>query len=111
MNWLTTQTRIDGRFDSSYLSGCAAEPTKKEAQLLNKFITRMKETSFTLRFKKIANCSLDQLCLVIPHDAGWAKRKSGHSQAGAVFALAHKDMLEGKLEDKSSGVKKTLQFM
>ena len=56
----------------------------------------MKETSLTLKFKRIGNGTLRELRIVVPHDAGWAKRKSGHSQAGALFALTHKDLLEGK---------------
>ena len=75
LNWLVTQTRLDGSFDASYLAGCSAEPTKKEALVLNNLLLRMKNSTLSLKFKKIADGDLRNLVLISPHDAGW----QGHS--------------------------------
>ena len=95
LNWLTTQTRLDGAFDSSYYAGCSAAPTKTDALGLNRTVRRIRTTQLHLRFVRLGSGTLEELRVCVPQDAGWASRQSGHSQAGALFLLAEASVLEG----------------
>ena len=96
LNWLCTQTRVDGAFETSFLSSSCSSPTKTDALMLNRCIRRLKARPLHLFFRKIGNGNLDDVRVVVPQDAGWAVRRSGHSQAGALVLLCGAAVLEGK---------------
>lgn len=84
LNRTMTQTRAHASFNASFHAGCNAAPGRAGATRLNKTVRRIKQQREHLNFRKIARGRLEDIVVVVPQGAGWAARKSGHSQAGAL---------------------------
>jgi hypothetical protein len=94
--YAVNNTQPLGAFDTSYLGSRCHEPTKADATHVNKVLRRLKADSSKVIFRRIPG-ALTDLVVVVAQDAGWASRADKKSsQAGAVFLLAHRSILEGK---------------
>ena len=92
--WVSTATRPDQSFLSSYLQGVQDKGCVSHVQQYNKALREMKERKVCLRFP--SNVPIDKWRIICIADAGWGTRSSGESQGGYILCLAHKDILERK---------------
>ena len=94
--WMTTQTRPDLAFDTSFLGSQILTATVETIRFARKILRRARfHRDVCLRFRRL-NTGWKEACIVAFSDAGWGTRAKGHSQAGAIVAIGHPDLIEGK---------------
>jgi hypothetical protein len=94
--WPVINTQPQCAFDVSWLTSKATAPHKCDVAFANKVMRRMQFEPQRLRYVRVTP-TINEWRLVAFHDAGFATRPSGHSQAGALLMVTHPSALEGKL--------------
>ena len=93
MQWLVTQTRVDGMIDVNLLQSCVSTATVETLLAANKILRKLRQGPPELFSRKIED---EILHLVAWSDASWANRRDGKSTGGFLIGLCGQGVLEGK---------------
>ena len=86
LQWLVTQTRVDGMIDVNLLQSCVSNATVETLQSANKVLRKLRQGPPRLFNRHIEG----PLQLIAWSDASWANRRDGKSTGGyLILSLIH----------------------
>ena len=91
LQWLVTQTRVDGMIDVNLLQSCVTTATVETLLTANKILRKLRQGPTRMYNKKING----QLNLVAWSDASWANRRDGKSTGGFLIGICGAEVLAG----------------
>ena len=94
LQWLVTQTRVDGMVDVNLLQSCVATATVETVLAANKVVRKLRQGPAELYTRRLPTDEKHHL--VAWSDASWANRKDGKSTGGFLIGLCGAGVLEGK---------------
>ena len=92
LQWLVTQTRVDGCIDVNLLQSHVTKATVEDLLAANKILRKLRQGPSKLYIRKI----IGPVSLVAWSDASWANRKDGKSTGGFLVGICGTDVLDGK---------------
>ena len=94
LQWLVTQTRVDGMVDVNLLQSCVAGATVDTLHSANKVLRKLRQGPAELYTRKMPENEMHHV--VAWSDASWANRKDGKSTGGYLIGLCGQGVLDGK---------------
>ena len=94
LQWLVTQTRVDGMIDVNLLQSRVVNATVETLQAANKVLRKLRQGPSKLFNKRIP--TEDTIHLVAWSDASWANRRDGKSTGGFLIGLCSHKVLQGE---------------
>ena len=91
LQWLVTQTRVDGMIDVNLLQSCVTTATVENLNSANKILRKLRQGP-----PKMFNRKIDgPLHIVAWSDASWANRRDGKSTGGFLIGICGEGVLDG----------------
>jgi len=97
LQWLVTQTRVDGMIDVNLLQSCVTTATVETLQAANKILRKLRQGPTRMYNRKIEG----PIHLVAWSDASWANRRDGKSTGGFLVGICGEGVLAGKRDHVS----------
>ena len=94
LQWLVTQSRVDGAIDVNLLQSCVTTATVETLLAANKVLRKLRQGPSKLYTRLIPEG--EQIHLVAWSDASWANRKDGSSTGGFLIGLCGEKMIKGE---------------
>ena len=94
LQWLVTQTRVDGMIDVNLLQSCVTTATVETLHSANKVLRKLRQGPANLFTRKIPDHQA--IHVVAWSDASWANRRDGKSTGGYLIGLCGQEVLDGK---------------
>ena len=91
LQWLVTQTRVDGMIDVNLLQSSVVSATVETLQGANKILRKLRQGPSKLFSRRIEG----KIHLIAWSDASWANRKDGKSTGGYLIGICGEDVLKG----------------
>ena len=91
LQWLVTQTRVDGMIDVNLLQSSVVSATVETLQSANKILRKLRQGPSKLFNRRIEG----KIHLIAWSDASWANRKDGKSTGGYLIGMCGEDVLKG----------------
>ena len=94
LQWLVTQTRVDGMVDVNLLQSCVANATVETLLAANKVLRKIRQGPAELFTRKLPENERHHL--IAWSDASWANRRDGKSTGGFLIGVCGASVLSGK---------------
>ena len=92
LQWLVTQTRVDGMIDVNLLQSKVVSATVETLLSANKVLRKLRQGPAKLYSRRIEG----QVNLIAWSDASWANRQDGKSTGGFLIGVCGDEVLRGK---------------